>query len=695
MKNLAFATLFLCLLVTAGMNVKIGVHAVKQSFEPMSFDWTDADLRSVFMLNASDGWTVGQGGTILHWNGAAWETVESPTESLLVSIHMVNSTDGWAVGDGGVIIHWDGTAWSEVASPTLDTLYGVYMVNANDGWAVGGMPGGSPSAVIIRWNGTAWSKVTSPTSNWLRSVFMVNSTDGWAVSGAFGTIVRWNGTVWKTVTGPTSSGFNSVFMVNATEGWATCFNGQIIRWDGLTWSNFTKPTSQSLRSVFMLNATEGWIVGDSDILHWNGSAWNNVTKPAANWLFSVFMVEADDGWDVGDFGLILHWNGTEWAISKSPVYLGDLYLSDSDVYVIEGIFNINGSIIVEENATLILKNAVINFTQIASYQYNVTLRNPVNGNPRLQSENSTITSDYWFQVFLYDNSSATFIDSVDTSYLAVYNSATAYVFNSTIRFLVAAGSAVVSVFNSTISYALGAWGGSPVVLVSNSTIEFLPIQAVSVNCTFANIVPGFLTYWNSILNTSMVIAAGGYAPNVTLINTDVNGWQLEFEGSTNASIIGSQLRYLHSYGYSNVWLVNSTANMFQFFVEGKVYVSWYLDVHVIDSMGQNVPSANVTATYSNITVAESKLTDAGGWARLTLMEKLMNTTGSYPIGNYTVTAFYEVHTGYQSVNMTGNQEITIMLPFIVPEFPVFLLLPLFMIATLAVVLIFKRKHTSF
>jgi hypothetical protein len=179
------------------------------------------------------------------------------------------------------------------------------------------------------------------------------------------------------------------------------------------------------------------------------------------------------------------------------------------------------------------------------------------------------------------------------------------------------------------------------------------------------------------------------------MNTEVKSWQLDFEGSTNASIIDSQLRRLFSYDYSNVWLVNSTATIFQFFMEGKVYVSWYLDVHVMDSIGQDIPSANVTTTYPDAAVAESKLTGADGWARLTLMEKMMNASGSYPVGNYTVTAFYEVHMGYQSVNMTGNQEITITLPFIVPEFSTFLLMPLFMITALTLTLIFRKKHTPF
>ncbi len=680
-----FGILFLCFLVVAGMNVILRAYAPASGFEPMSFDWTDADLRSVFMLNATDGWAVGQGGTILHWDGAVWETVESSILSWLASVHMVDANDGWAVGEGGIIIHWNGTAWSEVASPTLDTLYGVYMVNATDGWAVGGTPGGSPSAVIIRWNGTAWNAVASPTSNWLRSVFMVNATEGWAVSGAYGTIIRWNGTAWKPVTSPTSSGFNSVFMVNASDGWATCFNGQIVRWDGTAWSNFSKPTSNSLRSIFMLNATDGWIVGDSDIFHWDGADWNSVTKPAGDWLFSVFMVDALDGWAVGDFGLILHWNGAEWVVSKSPVYLGDLYLSDSDVYVIEGIFNINGSIIVEENATLILRNAILNFTCPGA----IFLQNAVNGNPRLYAENTTtLNADY---SRFYENSSVVMSNcTMLGGGMYYYDETEGTILNSKFNYIDARDSATLH--------------------ISNSTVEQLNLVTFSANSSISNINSGFFDFWNFLQNCSVTVNSLGSAPNVTLTKVTVQNWLFSFQGDSNAEIGKSEIRHLHAnsfahvlvhdsivqylefYGSTVAKLTNSTYSQLRLFNTAMIYADWYLDVHVTDSIGQNVPSANVTVTYPNATVVESKLTDTGGWARLTLMEKMINVTDSYPVGNYTVTAFYEVHTGYQSVNMTGNQEITITLPFIIPEFPSFLLMPLFMVATLAVVLVFRRKH---
>jgi len=48
--------------------------------------------------------------------------------------------------------------------------------------------------------------------------------------------------------------------------------------------------------------------------------------------------------------------------------------------------------------------------------------------------------------------------------------------------------------------------------------------------------------------------------------------------------------------------------------QATMFVSWYLDVHVTDSIGQNVSSANVTAYLEGVMI-RSELTDANGLAR--------------------------------------------------------------------------------
>jgi len=170
-------------------------------------------LTDVYMLSSSDGWAVGTGGKILHWNGATWSVVSSPTGETLNSVFMISSTDGWIVGHDGTILHWDGTTWNDVSIPPSFTLWDVFMLSNNNGWAVGA------AGIIIKWDGTSWSPITSPTTSALYSVFMISPTDGWAVGE--GEIIHWGGSSWSPVDDPlTENVYRSVFMIDSNEGWA-------------------------------------------------------------------------------------------------------------------------------------------------------------------------------------------------------------------------------------------------------------------------------------------------------------------------------------------------------------------------------------------------------------------------------------------------------------------------------------------
>ena len=381
------------------------------------------------------------------------------------------------------------------------------------------------------------------------------------------------------------------------------------------------------------------------------------------------------------------------ANAASSIYQGNLILTGNNVTTIQGRFDINGSIIVRGNATLILKNAVVNFTQKAYYEYNMTFENPVNGNPRLLCDNSTLTSSGWFQILFWQNSSATISKStVHPALLTLEDSAFAALANSSITSVITYNAARSSVVNSDIISRLDIYDSANVV-VTNTTIKILFINGYNVNCSLVNVRPGFYSFWDFQTNSSLKIGSGGYAPNVSLTNTTVNYWSFLFASTANATISDSIFDGLWAYSDSTIRLVNTTVSAFQFWSTGKVYVSWYLDVHAIDSTGQNVPSANVTATFPNATVAERKTANSTGWARLTLTEKMVNNTGQYPVGNYSVKAEYGTYSNNISANMTGSKETTIQLSLLViPEFLVLHALLLIVTMTLVSALFFRRKR---
>jgi hypothetical protein len=387
------------------------------------------------------------------------------------------------------------------------------------------------------------------------------------------------------------------------------------------------------------------------------------------------------------------------AVEASPdIYQGNLVLNGNNVTVIEGRFDINGNIIVEENATLILKNAVVNFTETDDWQFFMTLRNPANGNPHVHVTNTTITSTHKFSIKFYGNSSATIYDSQITAsagdycWLWAYDSSIASFYNLTIRGVSAASMANVSVFDSTIG-DLNTYD-SCTVSVSNSTIYGIEDYGTSVHSLLKSAITYLFTYDFSQASVDNCEISLSHSEGSSVITASQSSYidSLIGNNSSQLRISDSTINWFSVYEQTALWLVNSTYSHCATLDQSKVYVCWYLDVRVIDSVGQGVPSANVAAFYPNATVAEFRHTDVDGRARLTLMEKMMNATGTYPIGNYAVEATYETYSDSTSVNMTENKQITLQLPFIVPEFPSLFVLPLFMMATLLAIIVHIRKR---
>src|SRR5207249_9413132 len=104
-----------------------------------------------------------------------------PSANYLNGVAVVSANDVWAVGwhSGGTLtLHWDGAQWSVVPSPSPGTnarLLGVTAISANDVWAVGAYSDLGPQTLTIHWNGTSWTQVPSPSpgsnySNFLSAV---------------------------------------------------------------------------------------------------------------------------------------------------------------------------------------------------------------------------------------------------------------------------------------------------------------------------------------------------------------------------------------------------------------------------------------------------------------------------------------------------------------------------------------------
>jgi len=349
------------------------------------------------------------------------------------------------------------------------------------------------------------------------------------------------------------------------------------------------------------------------------------------------------------------------TVSLSNCHAEGMYVYSSSVVTVSDQIIVNGSIVVEGNASLILRNAVVNFTQSAPNQFNMTFRNPANGNPRLIVQNATITSNNYLKLYFYRNSSAS-INELRTEgmiYLMTLESSVVSASNS--EWIQYVNSFDHSIFNmaNSFSFAVHAKDNSSVNIL-NCTLNVLTARSQSsVNMS------------NSVVNSYIV----SYADSKIHV----------YDSTTNTS---------YSYDNSRMWVVNSTSSYSFIYNQSEVYVYWYLDIHVIDSIGQDVPSAFVRTFYPSepgLTIV-SGFTDACGSVRLALPEKIMNATGEYPVGNYTVEATYDIYSDETTVNMTGNQQTVLTLEdFIVPEFSSATIILLGLMLTTFVAVIRKKR----
>jgi hypothetical protein len=379
------------------------------------------------------------------------------------------------------------------------------------------------------------------------------------------------------------------------------------------------------------------------------------------------------------------------AVTAAPsIYQGDLILSSNNVTVIDGPFDINGSIVVEENATLILTDATVTFTPITGN--GLYLQNPVNGYPRLIAMNSTLNG---VNGRYYGNGTLSFENCT------LVGSRSLYFYDDT----------NVTVVDTDIGNDLNVRDASRVTLVDSST-GAVTVTARSTNCSILDHRPGFVEFWDFALNCSAVVSPFGSAPNVTLHRSTVSAWSFSFQDSSSAEILRSDIQKVHAnedagvvvynstlydlelYGASVVELWNTTHQLDTFSNTATAILHWYLAVHVVDAIAQDVPAANVTVIFPNATVAASTLADAEGWAWFTLLETQRNATGAYPVGNYTVDASYSGYKDTASVNLTANEQVELLLEgFVIPEFPsVLLLLALVAVTLVAVGVTRTTRH---
>lgn len=277
---------------------------------PVSIDPT-VTLRAVWGSSANDVYAVGSAGTIVHYDGKAWETgfpsePDGSADFPIRSVWLSRPDDVW-IADGLRIRH--GTGWMGPAATTW-TFY-------DDNQAGGGVGfvSGTTDAVWIgrsqpsNFNALEWcTGWTGATPIGLQGLSLPNP-----VYGVLAVTIPRPDELWAL------SAFtdNAVFRVSRNSGDGGPPSGWQI-------DSFAPRTIAPLRGIWASeNAT--WVVGEGGNVRRLTEAeaattqtFELVASPVTVPLNGIYGFADDDVWAVGEESTVLHWDGKTWTRLETP-----------------------------------------------------------------------------------------------------------------------------------------------------------------------------------------------------------------------------------------------------------------------------------------------------------------------------------------------------------------------------------------
>jgi hypothetical protein len=203
---------------------------------------------SMFAFSEDDYWLTY--GYIGHVTGTVRQKYSfGDTIGFLHAAWGTSSSDMYAVGDGGTILHFDGGSWTKMASGTTHNLSFVWGTSDQNIWACG-YDDGTATSVLLHYDGT-WHAVSltalgiGPGAHVLNNVWCCDSS-GHHITILGGSLV-WrsiDGGPWRTDSSQLGNayagGFNSVAVIGnaANDFIAEGGYGFTLHWNGNSWKSY-------------------------------------------------------------------------------------------------------------------------------------------------------------------------------------------------------------------------------------------------------------------------------------------------------------------------------------------------------------------------------------------------------------------------------------------------------------------------
>ncbi len=143
---------------------------------------TTNTLRSIFFLDANNGWACGDEGTIITTTngGNSWSPQSSPYTTQYNAIRFANTNTGWVIGAGNVLLKTTngGAIWTQQQNQG-SSMWGLDMQSTTTGWITGGFNATQGFPTLLKTtNGSTWSFQTNSGVNSFMAFNDIRFTDG-------------------------------------------------------------------------------------------------------------------------------------------------------------------------------------------------------------------------------------------------------------------------------------------------------------------------------------------------------------------------------------------------------------------------------------------------------------------------------------------------------------------------------------
>ncbi len=314
-------------------------------------------LNAVWGTSANDVWAVGTSGTIAHFDGTHWKTLESRTDQTLRAVWGSGAGDVWVASTPDVILRSDGWQNGSATFTNVEALPRVFFAKTTLTLAIWGA---SPADVWVGgeaipidfdglqyeqawrrldpdvgppWEGMPVAKLSEPVS--LRAFWGSGVDDVWAVGGDDFLIMHEDGSQsagsngktyhrtlddagvaqWAELDSRTTAILHGVWGTAGGDVWAVGRRGTIrrIARGATRWEPVTSPTTENLRGLWGSSASDIWAVGDNGtVIHFDGTSWTSWSVPFEDGdkpnLHGIWGSGPNDVWAVGERGLV-HFTG--------------------------------------------------------------------------------------------------------------------------------------------------------------------------------------------------------------------------------------------------------------------------------------------------------------------------------------------------------------------------------------------------